>query len=130
MAYLTSYKELIVWQKSMSLAVQVFEITTKFPKSETYGLVSQLRRSAVSIPSNIAEGYGRRTKKEFTQFLRIAYGSSLELETQLILSRKLSFIAQAESEIALALLQEVSKMLNSMITKLSKLQKVSLDAKR
>lgn len=77
--YLKSYKELIVWQKSMDLAAIIFELTRTFPKTETYGLVSQMTRATVAIPSNIAEGYGRKSKKEFCRFLSISYGSALEL---------------------------------------------------
>lgn len=116
--YLKSYKELIVWQKSMELVLLVFDITSSFPKSEQFGLVSQIRRSAVAIPSNIAEGYGRRSKKEFRQFISIAYGSAMELETQLILSRRLKLAQEKEFEKAENLLQEVLKMLNSIISKL------------
>lgn len=81
-----SFKDLIVWQKSMLLARKIYLATENFPKIEHYGLVSQMRRAAVSIPSNIAEGYGRKSSKEYTQFYSIAYGSLLELETQMILS--------------------------------------------
>ncbi len=109
-----------MWQKSMDLTTLIFDITTKFPKSEMYGLVSQMRRCTVSIPSNIAEGYGRRTRNEFRQFMSIAYGSSLELETQLILSRGLDFISEQDFNTAANLLQEILKMLNSIISKLKK----------
>lgn len=118
--YLKSYKELIVWQKSMNLATMIFKLTKTFPKTETYGLISQMTRAAVAIPSNIAEGYGRKSKKEFCQFLSISYGSALELETQLMLSQRLSFCTKAEFEKTMALLQEILKMLNSMISKLRK----------
>lgn len=101
----------------MELAKLTFEITSMYPKSEIYGLVSQSRRCAVSIPSNIAEGYGRRSRKEYIQFLKVAYGSSLELETQLILASRLKFIDEKKFEISTNLLQEVQKMLNSMINK-------------
>ena len=86
---INSYRELIVWQKSIELVVAVYNLTAKFPKEEAYGLTSQMRRSAVSIPSNIAEGRSRGTKKDFTQFLRISYGSGAELETQIIIAKKL-----------------------------------------
>ena len=79
------HKDLIVWQKSMELAREVYLFTREFPKEETYGLVSQLRRAAISVPSNIAEGSARTTDKNFRQFLSIAYGSALEIETQLLL---------------------------------------------
>lgn len=116
--YLKSYKELIVWQKSLELTVLIFKATTRYPKTEIYGLISQMRRASVAIPSNIAEGYGRKSKKEFIQFLWIAYGSALELETQLILSKNLKFISNEEFEKVNSLLQEICKMLNSMKSKL------------
>ena len=118
MAYIKSYKELIVWQKSMVLVKEIFRLTEKFPKSELYGLVSQMRRASVAIPSNIAEGYGRRSRKEYTQFYSIAYGSGLELETQLILSKDLKLARENDFQKSEALLSEVLKMLNSMSRKL------------
>ena len=114
---MTSYKELIVWQKSFKLAVLVCQITRNFPKDELYGLVSQLRRCAVSIPSNIAEGYSRRRKLEFLQFLRIAYGSAAELETQLLLSKELGYLSGKSYQTLNTLLVEVLKMLGSLIVK-------------
>ncbi len=120
--YLKSYKELTVWQKSMQLVKEVFLVTDKFPKSETYGLVSQMRRSAVSIPSNIAEGYGRKSKKEYAQFYSIAYGSTLELETQLIISKEIHFINIEDFEKINSLLEEVAKMLNYMTSKMRELE--------
>lgn len=86
------YKELNVWQKSMDLAVEVYRITEKLPIQEKYGLISQMNKSAVSIPSNIAEGAGRNGKKEFDNFLGIALGSSFELDTQIIISNRLDYI--------------------------------------
>ena len=83
---LNSYKELIVWQKAMDLTVEIYRLTGLFPKSELYGIVSQMRRAAVSIPSNIAEGFARKYTKEYNQYLSVAYSSTQELETQLILS--------------------------------------------
>ena len=116
--YLRSYKELIVWQKSMELAISIYELTSRFPQTEIYGLVSQMRRAAVAIPSNIAEGYGRKSSKEYRQFLSIAYSSCLELETQLILAKKLRFVDVEDFKKSEALLQEVLKMLNTMMFKL------------
>lgn len=112
-----SYKELIVWQKSIRLVKEIFILTDKLPKSEIYGLISQMRRAAVSIPSNIAEGYGRRSHKEYIQFYAIAYGSSLELETQLIIARELNFIDKEDFEKTLSLLTEVIKMLYVLVYK-------------
>ena len=90
------YKELLVWQKAVDLAVEVYRITGKFPKEELYGFISQINRSVISIPSNIAEGAGRNTNKEFNNFLGIAQGSSFELDTQLIISNRLNFISSQE----------------------------------
>lgn len=118
MTYIKSYKELIVWQKAIQLVKEVFILTDKFPKSELYGLVSQLRRAAVSIPSNIAEGYGRKTKKEYAQFYAIAYGSSLELETQIIIAKELRFADIKDFAKVDLLLGEVLRMLNSMTSKM------------
>lgn len=109
-----SYKDLIVWQKSMLLVTMVFKLTEKFPRSELYGIISQIRRAAVSIPSNIAEGWGRRSTKEYLQFYAIAYGSVLELETQLLISQNLGFGDSVKYEAVFSLLVEVSKMLHVM----------------
>lgn len=114
---LQSYKDLIVWQKSIELVIIVYKITSKFPKSELFGITSQARRAVVSIPSSIAEGYGRRHIKEYRQYLSISYGSTLELETPLIISKKLEFVSASDFDKAISLLQEVSKMLNSMLNK-------------
>jgi four helix bundle protein len=119
--YIKSYKELIVWQKSIQLVKEIFILTEKFPKSELYGLISQMRRAAISIPSNIAEGYGRKSSKEYAQFYSIAYGSALELETQLIIAKELKFAENQGFDKAEQLLEEVSRMLNSMTTKMKKL---------
>lgn len=90
------YKELLVWQKAVDLAVEVYHITGKFPKEERYGLISQINRSVISIPSNITEGAGRNTNREFNNFLGIAQGSSFELDTQLFISNRLNFISTQE----------------------------------
>lgn len=118
MVYIRSYKDLIVWQKAMELAKAVFELTAYFPKSELYGLVAQMRRAAVSIISNIAEGYGRKSRKEYSQFYAIAYGSALELETQLILSKALKMAPEEKFERSEKILLEVLKMLNYFTNKL------------
>jgi four helix bundle protein len=89
---MNNYKELKVWQKSVDLAVRIYELTKDFPREELYGLTTQIRRSAYSIPSNIAEGAGRNTKKDFSNFLGIANGSSCELETQLIIAQRTNLI--------------------------------------
>lgn len=120
--YIKSYKELIVWQKSIELVKEIFILTNKLPKSELYGLIAQMRRAAVSIPSNIAEGYGRKSTKEYLQFCFIAYGSALELETQLIIAKQLDFVSDIDTREVDRLLDEICRMLNTMIKK--------LDAKR
>ena len=114
-----SYKELTVWQKSIELVTTIYELTDKFPKEEIFGLTSQIRRAAVSIPSNIAEGRSRGTKADYTHFLRMSYGSGAELETQLEISKKLSKTKTLNYNKVDALLDEVMKMLNVMISKLS-----------
>lgn len=118
MTYLKSHKELIVWQKAIQLVEEVFVLTNNFPKSEIYGIISQMRRAAVSIPSNIAEGYGRKSSKEYSQFYSIAYGSALELETQLIIAKKLRFGDEKNYNKSEDLLEEVLRMLNVMTSKM------------
>lgn len=117
-AKIRSHKDLVVWQKSVELSLQIYRITERFPGRETYALSSQLRRAAVSIPSNIAEGRGRHTRKDFSHFLRIAFGSASELETQLVIAHRLEFLTSKAYEETNALLAEVSKMLRAMIEKL------------
>ena len=114
---ITHYKDLIVWQKSIELVHEVYFITKNFPKTEVYGLSSQMQRSAVSIPSNIAEGQARNHKAEFVQFLGIAFGSSAELDTQIIIAKK--EYPQADFLKAEQLIVEVQKMLSVLIKKLS-----------
>ena len=109
-----SYKDLIVWQKSMKLVVAVYGLTELYPKSELYGLTSQTRRSAISIPSNIAEGRRRRSRKEYNQFLLIAYSSGAELETQIEIAKRLSFGSGLDFTEVDSLLGEVMRMLNKM----------------
>lgn len=113
---MNSYKDLIVWQKSFALTKEVYRITCLFPRSEAFGLCSQLRRAAVSIVSNIAEGFTRKSKKENIQFFSIAFGSTSEVETQLLLAKELGFAPADESVKAEALLVEVRKMLNTMLS--------------
>ena len=118
-APLRSHEDLIVYQKSVTLASQVLTITRGFPRSERYELVSQLRRAASSIPSNIVEGYRRKTRKEYVQFLWTAYGSCGELGTQLQLSRSQQFISEPDFNNINSLRDEVSRMLWKMIDSLS-----------
>ncbi len=114
-----SHKELTVWQKSMEFVTLIYQITRKFPKEEMYGLTSQIRRAAISIPSNIAEGRCRSSKKDYLQFLRIANGSSAELETQLTIAKELSFINDFDYNKADDAIKEVMRMLRAMIQKLN-----------
>lgn len=112
---ISSYKDLIVWQKSMDLAVGIYELTENYPKEEIYGITSQMRRSSVSVPSNIAEGRYRGTKKDYANFLRIAYSSGAELETQIQLSKRLPKTKSLDYSKVDSLISEVMRMLNSMI---------------
>ncbi len=105
------FKELKVWQKSVDLAVDIYALTKKFPSDERFGLISQIIRCAISIPSNIAEGAGRNSNNEFNHFLGITVGSSFELETQLIISQKLNFISEDD--------------MNSVIKKVNDVQNIS-----
>lgn len=114
---MSSFKELIVWQKSYQLTREIYLVSKSFPKEELFSLVSQIRRSSLSIPSNIAEGHARKGKKEFIQFLYIAYGSGAELETQLLLAKDMNYFSMKEYEKLHSLLIEVVKMLNSLISK-------------
>ena len=111
-----SCKDLIVWQRSMHVAREVYRITEQFPKAELFGLTSQMRRAVVVIPSNIAEGFSRKHRKEYRQFLAIAFSSATELETQLILSKDLQFLSDADFHAIDLPLEETRKMLNKMIT--------------
>ena len=106
---LKSFKELIVWQKAYKLVLEIYKLTKNFPRAETYGLTQQIRRAAISIPSNIAEGYGRKHKTDYHRFLSVAYGSLLELETQYLLTVDLGYTKQ--SNIIEGLLKEVGGML-------------------
>ena len=115
---LKNYKELNVWQKSYELCLKIYRITAKFPKEERYGLTSQIRRSAVSILSNIAEGYGRKTTLDYVRMLYISYGSVCELETQISLAGDLGFIEKGEWVTAKKDLAEIERMLKALIKSL------------
>jgi four helix bundle protein len=115
-----SYKDLLVWQKGMALAKGIYGITQAFPDEEKFGLVSQMRRAAVSIPSNIAEGQARHTTKEFIQFISHAEGSVAELETQLMLSVDLGYCAQPQTQEAFRLISDLRNMLNALRRTLSR----------
>ena len=112
---LKSYRDLLVWQKAMELTIEIYRFSSDFPKSEVYGLTSQLRRAGVSVPSNIAEGYGRGSRKEYVQFLCISQGSLKELETQVILAQRLNYGSTAAVEGLLGLSEEVGRMLGALI---------------
>ena len=115
---LRSYKELNVWQKSYKLCLHIYKVTKRFPKDEMYGLTSQIRRSAVSIPSNIAEGYGRKTTLEYVRFLYIAYGSVCELETQTMISGDLGYVGKKRLQEIRQEIGDVERMLKAMIKSL------------
>ncbi|KAB2845824.1 MAG: four helix bundle protein [Melioribacteraceae bacterium] len=110
-----NYKELLVWQKARVLVKDIYEITKQFPSSEKYGLISQIQRAAVSIPSNIAEGCGKNSEKELIRYLEIANSSTFELETQIILSNDLEFIKQKDFEVLQNKITEIQKMIFGLI---------------
>ena len=120
MAYIGSYRDLKVWQKSMDLTVRTYEVTRGFPSEERYGLTSQMRRAAASIPANIAEGRERRSTGEFLQFLGVARGSLAELETFLTLSVRLGLLQSETGNGLLGESAEINRMLESMMRSLSK----------
>ncbi len=114
-----SYRDLMVWQKSMDLAVRTYEVTRRFPSEEKYGLVSQMRRAAASVPANIAEGQARRSTKEFIQMLGIARGSLAEIETFVALSERLGMTRSETSESLLEDCAEINRMMNGLMRALS-----------
>lgn len=114
-----SYQDLIVWQKAMNMVEMVYQATKGFPKEERYGLTNQVRRAAVSIPSNIAEGHARSSTAEFRNFLSIAQGSKAEVETQIQIAQRLLYISQEHAQEMLSILKEISKMLAALINKLT-----------
>ena len=118
-----NYKELFVWQKGISLTVEAYRITEQFPEKEKFALANQIQRAAVSIPSNIAEGWGRGTTKEYIHFLYIAKGSLMELETQIIIAYKLEYIDQTDYDRISNLITSIAMMLNKLISKLKKIKK-------
>ena len=114
----SSYQDLVLWQKAMDLVELVYKVTKRFPKEETYGLTDQLRRAAVSIPSNIAEGQERKTAGEFKRFLLIAQGSRAEIETQLQIALRLKYLSHEQTAPLMGLLKEIGKMNNALRSKL------------
>jgi four helix bundle protein len=117
---LRNFKELKVWQKAYQLCLDIYGMTKDFPKDEKYGLTSQIRRAAVSVPSNIAEGYGRKTTAEYIRALYIAYGSNCELETQMLLSGDLGFIGKEDLSRLHEEIGDVERMLKGLIKSLAK----------
>ena len=114
-----SFKDLKVWQRSKSLTVKIYTVTKNFPKEEVYGMTNQLRRAAVSIPSNIAEGHRRGYNKEFIQYLKVARGSLAEVETQVIVSGEINYIDGNIAEEISKEIEEIGKMINGLINSLS-----------
>ena len=127
MSGIKSYKELLIWQKGIRIVVLVYKLTQNFPKEEVYALTNQIKRASASIPSNIAEGFGRHTDKSFNHFLNISRGSLNELETQLILAKELGFTLDEKmlNEIML-LIEEESKMIHSFSKKLKEQKNFNL----
>ena len=115
---LKSFKELKVWQKAYQLTLDIYNVSKNFPNEEKFGLTSQIRRAAVSIPSNISEGYGRRTTPDYIRSLYIAYGSNCELETQALLSIDLNYIDSEKQNVLLGKISEVERILKALIKSL------------
>ncbi|KFF16129.1 four helix bundle protein [Flavobacterium hydatis] len=115
---MSNFKKLLIWQKSMSLITKIYISTNNFPKEEVFGLTSQIRRSSISIPSNIAEGYGRESNKDFLRFLNISIGSLFEMQTQLEIAKNISYLNEDEFNNLYEDSREVERMLVSFINKL------------
>ena len=115
-----TYQELVVWQKAMDLIESVYKVSRTFPREEVYALTSQIRRAAVSIASNIAEGQGRRTTSDFLRHLSIAYGSLLETETQLLIAKRLRYLGNTNLEEVMKQTAEVGRLLNGLMASLSR----------
>jgi len=113
-----TYRDLIVWQKAMALVTEIYKVTKSFPRREDYGLTSQIRRCAVSIPSNIAEGYGRHSRNEYVRFLQIALGSLYELQTQLEIAANLGYLKEDDFNRLYEMTREIERMLSSLIRSL------------
>lgn len=119
MSKIESHRELLVWQKAMDMAVAIYELSAKFPVKETYRLVTQVTRSATSVPANIAEGKGRATQRDYAHFVAIARGSLMETETYVMLSIRLGYVGQVEAKPLLDLITEISKMLTVLRMRLT-----------
>jgi four helix bundle protein len=117
---IASYRDLAVWQRAMDLVALVYKLTASLPREEKYGLISQLQRAAVSIPSNIAEGHARESTKEFLRYLLLSRGSMAELETQLLLCQKLELLSAKDVEGALVASNEIGRMIRGLQVSLSK----------
>jgi four helix bundle protein len=115
-----SFRDLVVWQKSVELVTEIYRLSKKFPKDEVFGLTSQIRRAAVSIPSNIAEGRGKSSKGEFQQCLHHSRGSLAEVETQIIIAQNLGYLTAAETESVMEMIAEVGRLLHGLLTSLKK----------
>ena len=113
-----SFKDLMIWQKGIQLVEDIYNVSRGFPREETYGLQSQMRRSAISIPSNIAEGFARLHNKEYRNFLYVSLGSCAELTTQIIIASRLKYIVDTQADVLLTAINELSKMTMSLIKKL------------
>lgn len=113
-----SYRELIIWQKSIQIVTNIYKLTRNFPKEEIFGLISQMRRCAVSVPSNIAEGFGRNSQGDFKRFLNIALGSTYELQTQIEISMNLDYLNIVNYKTLMESCLELEKMINSLVGKI------------
>ena len=113
-----NFRNLKIWQRGIELVKEVYKITKNFPKEEQYGLSSQMRRAAVSIPSNVAEGFRRRYNKEYKQFLNISLGSSAELETQIVIAKELEYIEGNKEKEVIELIDHICRMISNLIKKL------------
>ncbi len=122
-AEIRSYRDLKVWQEAMELAERCYRATHHFPKSEMFGLVTQIRRAAASVAANIAEGYGRESRGEYLQFLRVAQGSLKELETYLLLAHRVGFLSESNLGHLLSMCEKVGKMLHRLIRSLQQFAK-------
>lgn len=113
-----TYRDLLVWQKSMTFVTNIYQVIKTFPKEEIYGLTSQIRRCAISIPSNIAEGYGRNSTNDYIRFLQISMGSIFEIQTQLEIAKNLDYLNKSKFQEAYDMSREIERMLSSLIHKL------------
>lgn len=118
MATINSYRDLLIWQKSMTLVTEIYKITSSFPKEEIYGITSQIRRSSVSVPSNITEGYGRNSTGDYKRFLHISLGSLYELQTQIEICFRLKYLNNESFSILKVQTNELERMMNSLISKI------------